>query len=151
MSPKRLILIGVAVILLVNGSIFGTLFFVDWLNGPSPEELKKVREAEEAAALDFVYAKLPPLPEFKSKARNLRSIGEAISICESKLKESVKERKSWEVGMIESRYVPATEVYKIFLEYETSARIDSVSKAFNVTCEVSSETKLVDIWQVEPI
>jgi len=151
MSPKRLIITGVAVILLVNGTIFGMLFIVDWWNGPSPEELKQAREAEEAAALAVVYAKLAPLPDFKSKAKNLRSIGEAISICESRLKESVKERKSWEVSMIESRYVPATEVYKIFLEYKTLNSIDSESKSFKVTCEVSGESKIIDIWKADPI
>lgn len=138
-------------IVLVNGSIFGTLFAVDWLNGPSPEELKQLQAAQEAAALEAVYAKLPPLPEFKSKAQNLRSIGEAIAICQAKLDESVKERKSWEVNTIESRYVPATEIYKIFLEYVTLASIENESKSFKVTCEVSGESRLIDIWKADPL
>lgn len=150
MSRKRLIISGIVVILLVNGSIFGTLFFVDWLQGPSSEELKAIREAEEAAALEAVYAKLPPLPEFKSKATYLRSIGEAISLCETKLNTEVPERKSWEVNMIESRHVPSSEIYKIFLKYQTLATVSQESKTFKVTCEVSGEKKLVEIWKADP-
>jgi len=150
MSRKRLIISGIVVILLVNGSIFGTLFLIDWMQGPSPEELKAMREAEKAAALEAVYAKLPPLPEFKSKSTYLRSIGEAISICEAKLNTDVPEKKSWEVNMIESRYVPSTEIYKIFLEYQTLASVRQASKTFKVTCEVSGEKKVVEIWKANP-
>jgi len=150
MSRKRLIISGIVVILLVNGSIFGTLFLVDWLQGPSPEELKAMREAEEAAALEAVYAKLPPLPEFKSKVTYIRTMGEAISICETKLNTAVPERKSWEVNMIESRYIQSSEVYKIFLKYQTLATINQESKTFKVTCEVSGEKKMVEIWKADP-
>lgn len=151
MSPKQLIIYGVTTVVLVNTSIFGTLYIIDWLNGPSAEELRALKEAEEKAALEAVYAKLPPLPEFKSKAQYLLTIGEAIAICENKLNETVKTGKSWEVNMIESRYVPATEIYKIFLKYATLATREQESKSFKVTCEVSGEKKVVDIWKAEPV
>lgn len=150
MSRKRLFIIGALVILLVNASIIGTLFLIDWIEGPSPEELMALKIAEEKAALDAIYAKLPPLPEFKSKATNLRSIGEAIALCEDKLESAIPERKSWEVNMIESRYVPSTEVYKIFIDYETASSIDLEAKKFKVTCEVLSEKRSIEIWKVDP-
>lgn len=149
MSRKRLILLGISLIVIINGSIFGTVYIVDWLQGPSSEELDALREAEEQAALDAIYASLPPLPEFKSKASYLHSIGEAISLCEDKLHASVSVGKSWEVNMIESRYVPAMELYKIFLEYETLTTVDHPAQRFKVTCEVSGEKKSVELWKAE--
>ena len=151
MSRKHLLLTGFIVLLLVNGSIFGTLYILAWLQGPTPEELAALREAEQQAALDAIYAQLPPLEPFKSKINYLRSIGEAIALCEDKLHESVSGRKSWEINMIESRYIQELELYKIFLNYQTPATIDMPMKGYEVACEVSGEKRTVESWKADLI
>ena len=140
-------IIGASVLLLVNGSVFGTIYVVDLLAGPSPEEIAALKAAEEKAVMDAIYAALPPLEEFKSKAKNIRAIGEAVLICEQKLKESVPQRKSWEVNMIESRFIAQQELYKIFLKYETVATVDAPKKAYDVACEVDGVTREVGLWK----
>ncbi len=150
MSPKRLFIIGFFAILLVNGSIFGTLYVVDLMAGPTPEELAALRKAEEDAALQAIYDKLPPLEEFTSKANYIKSIGEAIDICENKLHDSVKGQKSWEVNMIESRYLPERELYKIFIDYETVAKFDKPSERFKASCEVQGSDKMIALWKADP-
>ena len=145
--PKKLVAIGVLLLIIVNGSIFGTIYMVDLLAGPTPEELVALKKMEEKAALDAIYAELPPLEAFKSKAKYIHSISEAIDICEKNLRVTVPERKSWEVNMIESRHIRAQELYKIFIEYQTVATIDVPSKTYDVTCEVSGETREIGLWK----
>lgn len=147
MSRKQLFILGAVALLLVNGSIFGTLYIVDLIRGPSAKELAALEEAEAQAAREAIYAQLPPLEEFKSKANNLQSIGEAISICEDKLHDTVKQRKSWEVSMIESRYKPAVEMYLVIMTYQTIASKESESETYKVACEVSAESKVIDLWK----
>ncbi|MGH1486147.1 MAG: hypothetical protein ACRBCI_07990 [Cellvibrionaceae bacterium] len=149
MSQKKLIIMGALLLLIVNGSIFGTIYVVDMLAGPSKEELLALREAEQRAALDSVYAKLPPLEEFKSKARYVHSMGQAIGLCENKLHQEVTERKSWEVNMIESRYLAHVEEYKIFIKYETAATQEKPQKKVEVECVVSGEKRSVEAWNIE--
>ncbi|MEO0442276.1 MAG: hypothetical protein AAFZ92_00840 [Pseudomonadota bacterium] len=150
MSRKSLLIIGISALLLVNGSILGTLHIVEILKGPSEEELAALKAAEKKASLDAIYANLEPLETFKSKKNHLRSIGEAIGFCEKKLHQTVKVRKSWDANMIESRFVPSDDLYKIFLYYETVATASSPAQTFEVTCEVSGETGEVSLWKATP-
>jgi hypothetical protein len=150
MTRKQLIMIGFLVLVLINGSIFGTVFLLDYLSGPSAEEIAAIEEAERQAAIQAIYAKLPPLEEFKSKADFIHSIGEAISICENKLNEAVTKNKSWQVNMIESRYDGQQEVYKIFMLYQTISGLDAPQEVKEVACEVSGETKNIDLWKISP-
>ncbi len=148
MSRKQLLFMGVSVVLLVNGSVFATLYLIDWMRGPSEQEIAAQKQAQLDAAKAAVYAKLPPLEAFKSKANNLRSIGEAITLCENKLHEAVKTPKSWQVNMVESRYKPSTEMYLIIMEYQTIATQDQPPAAAKVTCEVSGEKKAIELWKL---
>ena len=150
MSKKTLILVGVITLLLVNGAIFGTLYVVDMMRGPTAEEIAALEEAERQAAKDAIYAKLAPLPEFKSKANYIPNIGVAIGICEEKLHQSVKEHKSWQVNMTESRYKSDIETYLIVMVYETVASQNTESKRFKVSCEVSAEKKSIELWKPSP-
>jgi hypothetical protein len=150
MTRKQLILIGSLVLVIINGSIFGTIYIIDYLAGPSSEEIAEQQALEKQAAVEAIYAKLPPLEEFKSKANFLRSIGEAIAICENKLHEAVTLNKSWEVNMIESRYDREQEVYKIFMLYQTISTQDKPAQKNEVTCEVSAESKNIDVWNISP-
>jgi|GEM_PF-1918941 len=141
MTPKKLLLIGIALVVLVNGSIFGTLLVAGVIGGgDSATDAETVEPESEKEPL--------PAPEpFKSKANYIRSIGEAMTICEQRLHESVKVPKSSSINTVESRYEPSQEVYKIFLVYETISRMSEPAKSFNVICEVSAERKTIDLWK----
>jgi hypothetical protein len=151
MSLKRLILFGIAILVSVNGTVFGTLYVIEWLKGPTEDELKEQRLALERAALDKVYASLPPLEPFKSKANYLQTMGEAIGLCEAKLSEEVKEQKSWVINFNDNRYIAEQELYKIFLEYETVSKLDHPVQRFEITCEVSAEERAVTLWRADEI
>ncbi len=151
MSPKLVLAGFVGFILILNGAVLGTLYMAGVIWQPSLEELEEVRlaqevlekEAEEVAR----YAHLEPLPEFKSKVGYVASMSEAISICETALHERVPGRKSWAVNHIESRFLPAAELYKVFLDYETIAARGEEVKSKKVTCEVEEPTKVISNWK----
>ena len=126
--PLKTIIFGVTLLLCINGSVFGFLFLKEWLREPTAEELEAQKERDRQAQMAAIYAKLPPLEEFKSKKDYLRSMSEAIHLCESELHRRVTQPKSWEVNMIESRYKPKDEMYLIFLSYETAATVDTEKK-----------------------
>lgn len=150
MSKKQLIIIGVSLLVIVNGSIFGTLYLVELFRGPTAEEIAAQKEAELQAVKDAIYAGLEPVAEFKSKVNYIKSIGEAVGICENKLQDTVTQPKSWEVNMIESRYLREQELYKIFLLYQTASTATQESQLFKVLCEVSGETRIVELWKATP-
>lgn len=147
-TRNKLFLLGAAALLITNGSVFATLWVRDRLVGPTPAEIAALRAAEEQAKLDAIYAKLPPLEPFKSKAKYLRSIGQAIEICENELHSKARGHKSWEINMLESNYDSSNELYKIFLAYETPASIKEPTKVYEVECEVSAEKHSIDAWRV---
>ena len=138
-------------ILLLNGAVFGTLYMTGVIWQPSAEEIEEQRLAEEALLKEAEdtarYAHLEPLPEFKSRVGYVASISEAISICETALHEKVPARKSWAVNYIESRFLPAQELYKIFLDFETIAALGEEVKKKKVTCEVEEATKNIANWK----
>lgn len=150
MLTKKFILLAVGVLILINASIFGTLYVIDLMAGPSPDELNQLKKAEHLAAKQRIYDRLPPLKKFKSKIHYIRSIGEAASLCEGRLKEVTTVPFSSEVNMIESRYLAEPELYKIYIYYETVARADQASEKLKANCVVSGETRLIDVWRVEP-
>ena len=123
---------------------------IDWLAGPSEEELAALAAAEEQAKKDAIYAKLEPLEPFQSKIEHLHSIGQAIAICETRLHEHIKIGKSWNVNMVTSRFVSAIDLYKIFMDYETTALPNKPAEGFDVECEVNAVTHVIDSWKVLP-
>ncbi len=149
MSRKQLFIAAGVFLLLINGSILGTLYFAGIIGQPSQEELLALKAEEEAAANALKYAHLEPLAEFKSKADYVANMGEAISICEAELHIKELATKSWAVNHIESRYVASTEMYMVFIDYETVVGIGETPKAIKVTCEVEEATKLVANWMAQ--
>lgn len=145
----KLIILLIATLLIVNASIFGTLWLIDYLEGPSKQELYDLRQAEVQAAQQSLYDKLDPLDK-KSRLGYLSNIGQAIEICENKLHSVQAEGKSWQVK-IDSKYVAAQEKYYIFMEYHTLARKDKPSEAFDVSCEVLAENGNIENWKASPV
>jgi hypothetical protein len=134
----------------VNGAVLGVLYRSGIIWKPSIEEIEAERLAQEkikkAAADAIKYAHLEPLPEFKSRASYVASMGEAIRICEKTLHEKEPGRKSWAINYIESRFLPSMELYKVFLDYETIVPLGEEPKIMKVTCEVDETTKLIANW-----
>lgn len=148
MPVKKFLLIAAAILIVINTSIFGTLYIVDLMAGPTPSELAELKKAEQLAAKQLIYDQLPPLKEFKSKANYIRSIGEAASLCEERLQQVVIEPFSSEVNMIESRYLEKSELYKIYIYYETVALPSKPSEALKASCVVSGEKRVIEVWKI---
>lgn len=151
MSRKFLLIGFLGFIVVLNGAVLGTLYVAGVIWQPSVEALEEKRLAEEAIKKEAEdaarYAHLEPLPEFKSKVGYVASMSEAIRICETALHEKVPGRKSWAVNHIESRFLPAIEQYKVFLDYETIAALGEEVKKKKVTCEVEEPTKVISNWK----
>jgi len=145
----KLIIMLVATLVVVNASIFGTMWLIDYLEGPSKQELYDLRQAEVQSAQQALYDQLDPL-ESKSRIGYLSNMGQAIDICEAKLHTVEAEGKSWQVK-IDSKYVGAQEKYYIFIEYQTLAKKDKPSKSFEVTCEVLEESGTIENWKSVPL
>ena len=145
----KLILIIFLTLLLVNASIFGTLWLIDYLAGPSQQELFEQRQAAVAAEQQAIYDQLEPL-DTKSRIGYLSSMGQAIDICENKLHSVKAEGKSWLIKQ-DSKYVDSQEKFYIFLEYHTLALKDKPSEVFEVTCEVLAENGNIENWKANPI
>lgn len=139
----------VATLLVVNASIFGTLWLLDYLAGPSKQELYNLRQAEVQTAQQALYDKLEPL-ETKSRIGYLSNIGQAIEICENKLHSVQPEGKSWQIK-IDSKYVESQEKFYVFMEYHTLAKKDKPSEAFDVTCEVLAESGNIENWKASAL
>jgi hypothetical protein len=143
-------MLSVLALFVVNGAILGVLYRNGIILQPSIEELEAERleqkEIKKAAADALKYAHLEPLPEFKSRANYVASLGEAIRISENKLHEKEPGRKSWAINYIESRYLPSMELYKVFLDYETIVPLGEEPKIMKVTCEVDETTQLITNW-----
>lgn len=135
----------------MNALIVGVLYFAGVIFQPSAEELEAQRLAEEKAKKEAEeaarYAHLEPLPEFKSRRSYVSSMGEAVEICEQKLHESEPGRKSWAVNYIESRYIPAKELYLIFIDYETIGSLDKEPKIMKATCDVDEAKREIAAWK----
>jgi len=145
----KLIIMIVVTLVVVNASIFGTLWLLDHLAGPSKQELYDLRQAEVQTAQQALYEKLDPL-DTKSRVDYLSNIGQAIDICENKLHAVQPEGKSWQIK-IDSKYVSDQEKYYIFMEYHTLAKKDEPSKAFEVTCEVLAESGNIENWKANSL
>ena len=141
----KLIVMIVVTLVVVNASIFGTLWLIDYLEGPSKQDLYDLRQAEVQSAQQAIYDQLEPLEE-KSRIGYLSNMGEAIDICEAKLHAVQPKGKSWQIK-IDSKYSAANEKYYIFLEYHTLAKKDKPSEAFEVTCEVLEENGNIENWK----
>jgi len=149
LKHKKLILMIVGTLLVVNASIFGTLWLIDYLAGPTKQDLYDQRQAEVSAAKTALYDQLEPL-ETKSRIGHLHNIGQAIDICENKLHDVQPEGKSWQIK-IDSKYVEAQEKYYIFMEYQTLAKQDKPSEVFEVTCEVIAENGNIENWKANAL
>jgi len=149
MSRKQLFIAVGVFLLLINGSILGTLYLSGVIGQPSEEKLLALKLAEEEAANTLKYAHLEPLADFTSKASYVSDMGEAIHICEMQLQVKEPARKSWSVNHMESRYVATTEMYMVFIDYETIVGIGETPKAIKVTCEVEEATRLVANWMAQ--
>ena len=141
MTSKKILILSAVILIVINASILGTLYATGILGAEEPEP-EPVGNPNIAAVPEQT-----PLSSFKSKAKHVRTIGEAISICEKRLNSSVKEQKSWSVDAVESRYNSSEELYKIFLEYQTIARLNKPAVAFNVFCEVDPSSKAITTWK----
>ena len=145
----KLIIMVVATLLVVNASIFGTLWLLDHLAGPSKQELYDLRQAQVQNAQQALYDQLDPL-DTKSRIGYLSNIGQAIEICENKLHALQPEGKSWQIK-IDSKYESTQEKYYIFMEYHTLAKKDKPSEAFEVTCEVLAENGNIENWKANTL
>jgi hypothetical protein len=148
MAIKKFLIIAIGVIVLVNASIFGTLIVTDIMAGPSIEEVAVLKALERSAAKQRIYDQLEPVKVFKSKANHISSIGEAALLCESRLKGEMTVAFSHAVNMIESRYLPKAELYNIYIYYETAASAVQAGAVFKVSCVVSAEKRLIEIWKI---
>lgn len=146
---SKLMIMIASTLMVVNASIFGTLWLLDHLAGPSPQDLYDLRQVEVQTAQQALYDKLDPL-DTKSRIDYLSNIGEAIDICENKLHDVQAKGKSWQIK-IDSKYVAAQEKYYIFMEYHTLAKKDQPSEAFDVSCEVLAENGNIENWKASPI
>lgn len=151
MSRKALLGMVAVFILVLNAAVLGSLYLAGIIWQPTEAELEAIRLAEEeakkAAELEARYSHLEPLPEPVSRVGYVRSLGEAVTICENTLQTKEKARKSWSVNYIESRYVDAIGLYKIFIDYETIPPAGQEKKYMKVTCEVEEATKVVSNWK----
>ncbi len=150
MPTKKFLLVAICALIAINVSIFGTLYIVDLMAAPTADELAELKKAEQLAAKQRIYDQLPPIEEFKSKANYIRSIGEAASLCDERLQQAVTVPFSSEVNMIESRYLEKSELYKIYIYYETVALPNKPSEAFKANCVVSGEKRVVEVWSIAP-
>lgn len=148
MTIKKFIPIAIGVIVLISVSIFGTLIMADIMAGPSLEEVAALKALARSAAKQRIYDQLAPIEAFKSKANYIPSIGEAALLCESRLKDKVTVAFSHAVNMIESHYLQKAELYKIYIYYETAASAEQAGAIFKVSCVVSAEKKLIEIWKI---
>lgn len=155
MSRKSLIIMGVVVIAVLNTVTMGSLYFLGVIWQPSQEELdaqqRALDEAEKAQADAIKYAHLEPLPEFKSRVGYVKSMGEAIHLCETTLNEKETAPKSWAVNYVESRYLPAKEIYMIFIDYETVVPAGQDAKIMKVTCDVDETSKAIVNWSAKKL
>jgi hypothetical protein len=151
MPTKKFIFLAICVLVLINTSIFGTLFIADLITGPSADEIAELKKAKILAAKQRIYDQLPPVEAFKSKANYISSIGEAAFMCESRLKDEVKVPHSSAVNMIESRYLGEAELYKIYIYYETIASAVQAGEKFKVNCVVSGEKRVIEVWKIESV
>lgn len=140
MTLKKLLLITISALFLINGSILVTLFSAGVFDSPEVE-------SDDGSAKD---PNLAPVDEFKSKIHYVQSLGEAISICERRLAQTDQRPKSMSVNDIESRYDSANELYIIFLDYKTVAKFDEPTEGFDINCEVDAESKSISSWKVFP-
>ena len=150
MPTKKFLFLAIGALVLINASIFGTLAFVNLMAGPSADEIAQLKKAARLAAKQRIYDQLPPIAAFKSKASYISSIGEAALLCEARLKEAVTIPFSYEVNMIESRYLEKSELYKIYIYYETAASALQAGEKFKANCVVSSEKRVIEIWKIDP-
>jgi len=148
MATKNFLFIAIGMIALINVSIFGTLFIVNLIAAPSIDKTVVLETGGRSMAKQRIYDQLAPVAEFKSKASYIPSIGEAVVLCESRLKSEVTEAFSHAVNMIESRYLKKAELYKIYIYYETAATAARAGARFKVNCVVSAEKKLIVIWKI---
>jgi hypothetical protein len=148
MTMKNFILIAIGVIVLISASIFGTLFMSEIMVGPTLDEVAALKALARSAAKQRIYDQLAPVEAFKSKANYVPSIGEAAMLCESRLKEEVTVAFSHAVNMIESRYLQKAELYKIYIYYETAASAVQAGARFKISCVVSAEKKLIEVWKI---
>lgn len=151
MPTKKFFLYAMGVLVLINASIFGTLAVVDLMAGPSTDEIAELKKAAQLAAKQRIYDQLPPVEAFKSKASYIPSIGEAALLCEARLKEAVTIPFSYEVNMIESRYLEKSELYKIYIYYETVASAIQAGEKFKANCVVSAEKRVIEIWKIDSL
>jgi hypothetical protein len=150
MPIKKFLFIAICVLLLINASIFGALFIVTLMAGPGVDEIAKLKKAEQLAAKQRIYDQLAPVDAFKSKVNYIHTIGEAALLCESRLKDDVTVPFSFDVNMIESRYLPKAELYKIYIYYETAATAVQAGEKFKANCVVSAEKRVIEIWKIDP-
>ena len=148
MTIKNFIPITIGVIVLISVSTIGTLFMVDIMASPSLDEVAALKALARSAAKQRIYDQLAPVEAFKSKANYVPSIGEAALLCESRLKEEVTVAFSHAVNMIESRYLQKAELYKIYIYYETAASAVQAGARFKISCVVSAEKKLIEVWKI---
>ena len=155
MSRKLLLVCSIGVILVVNTVLLGSLYLGGVIFQPTAAELEAQRIADEKAkkamADAIKYAHLEPLPEFKSKANYVASMGEAVDICERKLHDFERSIKSWAVNYIESRYLPEKELYLIFIDYQTIPLTGEEPKVMKATCDVDEAKKEVAAWKADPM
>lgn len=140
MTLSKILILACSSIVIINASVLGTLFGTGFFDEHDDS-------AEEPAV---ETAELPPLDPFVFKSGYVRSIGDAIGICENRLHDSVSQQKSWSVDSIESRYNTNDEYYSVFMEYETVAKLDQPSSAFEVTCEVDAKSHAITNWKALP-
>lgn len=150
LKHKVLIIMIILALVLINASIFGTLWLIEHLREPTAQELYDLKQAEVKAEQEAIYASFEPL-DTKSRIGYLRDIGQAIEICEDRLHSVKASGKSWQVNMIESKYVDVQEKFYIFLRYFTPATPDQAAEAFEVTCEVLAENGNIENWKVLPL
>ncbi len=155
MSRKSFFIGGGLFILIINVSVFATLYLSGVIFQPSAQEIEAERLAQEEAANALKeaerYANLEPLPEFKSKANYVRSMGQAIQMCEAVLHEKEPSSKTWAVNYVESRYLPNKETYLVFIDYETIALSGAEPKVMKATCEVSESENTVASWSAKKL
>ncbi len=149
LTPKKLTIIGILALLVVNAASFGILYWISDNPVLSEAELVDLKNDKATASLETIYAELEPLPEFKSRRHYLRSIGEAVVLCEERLHSAVTLHKSWQVNMLQSRHVVSEELYRIFMDYQTAASLEQPSQVYRVICEVSEEQRKVVTWKVD--
>lgn len=162
LTPKKLLIIIAVAVVLVNGSIVGTLFMMGAFSsddtaadGAEPleentEEPDEDEEAEEEADNDEKdSAKAVEGSNAPSKPRMRPSLTSAYYVCREKLKESNKNKRfSYQYNAIASKYVKETEMFFVFLDVETASRADEPRETSQVTCEVTAKTMTIENYKV---